>query len=159
MLSLLAAGAGAAALPGGASAASGNYDAMLVNCVDPRVTTHSFMYMTSRGLRDNYSHFVIAGGPIGAVHAHFSAWHAAFWENLAVSVQLHKIKRVVALTHRDCGAAKLAFGEAGVADRGRETASHAEALRAFRAEVGRRQPALTTLAGIMALDGTVEVVQ
>ena len=159
MLGLLAVGAGAAVLPGSASAASGNYEAMLVNCIDPRFTTNSFMYMTSRGMRDNYSHFVIAGGPIGAVHARFAAWHAAFWENLAVTVQLHNIKRVVALTHRDCGAAKLAFGDAGVANRAQETASHAEALRAFRAEVSRRQPALTTIAGIMALDGTVEVVQ
>lgn len=156
MLGLLA--AGAAALPGGASAASGNYEAMLVNCIDPRFTTSSFLYMTSRGMRDNYSHFVIAGGPIGAVHPRFAAWHAAFWENLAVTVQLHGIKRVVALTHRDCGAAKLALGEAAVADRTRETASHAEALRTFRAEVTRRQPALVTLVAIMALDGTVEVV-
>ncbi len=159
MIGLLAAGAGAAMMPGGASAASGNYEAMLVNCIDPRFTTSSFMYMTSHGMRDNYSHFVVAGGPIGAVHARFAAWHAAFWENLAVTVQLHNIKRVVALTHRDCGAAKLAFGEAAVATRTQETAAHAEALRAFRAEVSRRQPALATLAGIMALDGTVEVVQ
>lgn len=159
MLGLLAAGAGAAALPRGGSAASGSYEAMLVNCIDPRFTTSSFMYMTSRGMRDNYSHFVIAGGPIGAVHPRFTAWHAAFWENLDVTVQLHNIRRVVALTHRDCGAAKLAFGDSAVANRTAETASHAEALRTFRAEVGRRQPALSTLTGIMALDGTVEVVQ
>lgn len=158
MLGLLAFGAGAVALADDAAAASGNYEAMLLNCIDPRFTTHGFMYMTSRGMRDNYSHFVIAGGPIGAVHPRFEAWHAAFWENLAVTVQLHRIKRVVAFTHRDCGAAKLAFGDAAVADRGRETAHHAEALRTFRAEVGRRQPGLGTLIGIMDLDGTVEVV-
>ena len=154
MLGLLA---GALALPRGAGAATGTYQAMLLNCIDPRFTTGSFAYMAARGMRDEYSHFVIAGGPIGAVHPRFAGWHAAFWENLAVSVELHRIRGVIALTHRDCGAARLAFGDAAVADRARETASHAEALRAFRAEAGRRQPALTTLTGIMALDGSVEV--
>jgi hypothetical protein len=112
--------------------------------------------MSSHGLRDKYSQFVIAGGPIGAVHPRFAAWHAAFWENLDITVALHAIPRVVAMTHRDCGAAKLAFGEAGVAGRAAETASHAEALRAFRAEAARRQPALAVTVAIMDLDGSIE---
>jgi hypothetical protein len=37
-----------------------------------------------------------------------------------------------------------------------ETAAHADALRAFRAEVAKRKPALTVVTGIMALDGGVE---
>ena len=109
-------------------------------------------------LSDNYSQFVMAGGPIGAVHPKFSAWHKTYWDNLDITVSLHNIKRVVALTHRDCGAAKLAFGDAAVATRQAETAAHAESLRAFTAETRRRQPALTVLAGIMDLNGSVEVV-
>ncbi|MBP0466466.1 hypothetical protein J5Y09_21235 [Roseomonas sp. PWR1] len=155
----LAAVAGVAALaPRGARAGSGQYEAMLVNCIDPRFTTGSFLWMSSHGLRDRYSHFVIAGGPIGAVHARFAEWHAAFWENLAVSVQLHSIRRVTAMTHRDCGAAKLAFGEAAVATRAAESEAHASALRAFRAEVARRQPGLAVSIGIMDLNGTVDAV-
>lgn len=141
-----------------ASAASGNYEAMLVNCVDPRVTTSSLLHMSSIGMRDRYSQFTIAGGPIGAVHQRFTPWHVAFWDNLDVSVQLHNIKRVVAMTHRDCGAAKIAFGDAAVATRQAETAAHADALRAFAAEVRRRQPALVVAAGIMDLNGTVDTV-
>lgn len=158
LLGLAAAALGAAALPRDAGAASGTYDAMLLNCIDPRFTTHSLFFMASQGMRDKYSQFVVAGGPIGAVHPRFAAWHAAFWENLAVSVQLHSIKRVVALTHRDCGAAKLALGDAAVATREAETLSHGEQLRAFRAEAGRRQPALAVTAGIMDLDGSVQLV-
>lgn len=155
----LAAAAGFAALaPRAARAGSGRYEAMLVNCIDPRFTTGSFLWMSSHGLRDRYSHFVIAGGPIGAVHPRFEGWHAAYWENLAVSVQLHNIRRVSALTHRDCGAAKLAFGEEAVATRAAESEAHATALRAFRAEVARRQPALRVDTGIMNLDGTVDAV-
>lgn len=157
ILGLAAAALGVAALPRGATANT-TFDAMLLNCIAPRFTTHSLFFMASQGMRDKYSQFVVAGGPIGAVHPRFAAWHAVFWENLAVSVQLHSIKRVVALTHRDCGAAKLALGDAAVATREAETASHGEQLRAFRAEAARRQPALAVTAGIMDLDGSVQLV-
>lgn len=140
------------------AAASGDYEAMLVNCIDPRFTTNSLQHMTTNGMRDKYSQFVIAGGPIGAVHERFAPWHGAFWDNLDITVQLHNIKRVVALTHRDCGAAKLAFGDAAVATRQSETEAHAAALRAFSAEVRRRKPTLAVVAGIMDLNGTVDAV-
>ncbi|TDH57926.1 hypothetical protein E2C06_35320 [Dankookia rubra] len=146
------------AMGGIARAASGNYEAMLVNCIDPRFTTGSFEYMGTRQMRNRYSQFVIAGGPVGAVHPRFAAWHQAFWDNLGITVSLHSIKSVVALTHRDCGAAKLAFGEAAVADPTAETATHAKALSIFRAEVASRQPALKVVTGIMALDGSVMTV-
>ena len=155
-LGLFAAAAVAAALPRSAVAAYDQYDAMLLNCIDPRFTTHSLEHMAGKGLRGKYSHFVIAGGPVGAVHPRFASWHAAFWDNLAITVQLHRIGRVVALTHRDCGAAKLAFGDQAVATRQAETASHTESLRAFKAELARRQPSLTAVLGIMNLDGSVD---
>ena len=141
-----------------ASAASGDYEAMLVNCIDPRFTTSSLGYMAASGMRDRYSQFVVAGGPIGAVHPRFASWHSSFWDNLDITVQLHSIKQVVAVTHRDCGAAKLAFGDAAVATRHTETAAHAEALRAFAAEVRRRKPKLAVMTGIMDLNGSVEAV-
>lgn len=149
---------GSSVLTRKALAASGDYEAMLVNCIDPRFTTNSLGYMSSNGMRDRYSQFVIAGGPIGAVHQRFSSWHNSFWDNLDITVQLHNIKRVVAMTHRDCGAAKLAFGETAVATRSAETAAHSEALRAFSAEVRRRKPSLNVVAGIMDLNGSVDAV-
>ena len=151
-------------MPGRASAAGGNYEAMLVNCIDPRFTTLSWQYMgllsgvDREKLGDNYSHFVMAGGPIGAVHPKFAPWHKTYWDNLEISVGLHHIKRVVALTHRDCGAAKLAFGPDKVGDRDTETVSHAEALMAFRKEVNTRHPKLSVITGIMDLKGRVDLV-
>ncbi len=151
-------------MPGRASAAGGNYEAMLVNCIDPRFTTLSWQYMgllsgvDREKLGDNYSLFVMAGGPIGAVHPKFAPWHKTYWDNLEISVGLHHIKRVVALTHRDCGAAKLAFGADKVGDRDTETVSHAEALMAFRKEVNTRHPKLSVITGIMDLKGRVDLV-
>ena len=109
-------------------------------------------------LDDNYSHFVIAGGPIGAVHPKFAAWHKAYWDNLDITVSLHHIKRVVALTHRDCGAAKLAFGDDKVSNKDVETASHSDALKEFRSQVIKRQPKLSVITGIMDLNGRVDLI-
>ena len=151
-------------MPGRASAAGGNYEAMLVNCIDPRFTTLSWQYMgllsgvDREKLGDNYSHFVMAGGPIGAVHPKFAPWHKTFWDNLEITVALHHIKRVVALSHRDCGAAKLAFGAPGVAEKEVETGSHAEALAMFRKEVNMRHPKLSVITGIMDLTGRVDLI-
>jgi hypothetical protein len=139
-------------------AAYGQYEAMLVNCIDPRVTTLSWVYMAEHGYKDLYSQFVIAGGPIGVVSPKFADWHKTYWDNLAITVDLHAIRRVVGLTHRDCGAAVVAYGELIKTDRAYETKMHTEALHTFRAEIGRRYPKLAVDTGIMALDGTVEVV-
>lgn len=150
------AGALMAAFP--ALAADGKYEAMLVNCIDPRFTTSSWKYMGDRGMRDKYSQFVIAGGPIGVVSPNFADWQKAFWDNLAITMQLHDIKRVIGLTHRDCGAAAVVYGDAIKTNKSLETTSHTAALTMFRAEVAKRQPKLAVDTGIMALDGTVEVV-
>jgi carbonic anhydrase len=73
-------------------------------------------------------------------------------------VSLHHIKRVVGITHRDCGAAKLAFGEAKVATREAETEAHAEALAEFRKQVNKRHPKLGVITGVMGLDGRVDLI-
>jgi hypothetical protein len=147
----------AAMLPRPGAAAEGNYDAMLLACIDPRFPEPNLNYMRGRGMAGKYSQFIFAGAAIGVVAPAFAAWHATFWENLAASVELHRIARVIAIDHRDCGAAKIAYGADKVASPAAETAVHKEALAAFRAEMGRRQPALQVETGLMALDGTVEM--
>ncbi|MFI5000926.1 MAG: hypothetical protein ACHQK9_13685, partial [Reyranellales bacterium] len=96
--------------------------------------------------------------PIGVVSPKFADWQKTFWDNLAITVQLHDIKRVIGLTHRDCGAAEVAYGPAIKTDRAFETKCNIEALHEFRVAVGQKQPKLAVETGIMALDGTVEVV-
>jgi len=150
------AGAAMAAFP--ALATTGHYESMVVNCIDPRVTTHTWAYMAGEGYKDLYSHFVIGGGPIGIVSPKFAAWQKAFWDNLDITIQLHNIRSVVGLTHRQCGAAAVAYGDRVKTDEAFETANHVAALREFKAEIGKRKPKLAVHMGIMALDGTVEAV-
>src|SRR5262245_42861897 len=98
-----AAGLGAAValpaitLPGITWAAEGQYEAMVLSCIDPRLPELTLNYMKSRGMLGKYSQFVIAGAAIGVVAPAFKDWHQAFWDNLAASMQLHQIPRVIAL--------------------------------------------------------------
>jgi carbonic anhydrase len=146
-----------AALPRAARAAEGNYEAMVLSCIDPRIITPVYKYMEQRGLGGKYSQFVIAGAAIAVVAPNFATWRPAFWDNLATSVQLHHVKKVIAIDHRDCGAAKIAYGEDSIADPQIETKTHREVLAEFREAVIRHHPQLTIETGQMALDGTVQM--
>lgn len=139
-----------------AHAAEGNYDAMLLTCIDPRFPEHSLNWMKGRGMAGKYSQFSIAGAAIGAVAPAFADWHKAFWDNLAASMQLHHIPKIIAVNHRDCGAAKIAYGAEKVASAAIETETHKAALATFRAQVTQRQPTLKVETSLMALDGSVE---
>jgi hypothetical protein len=156
-LGLGAAAAAFAALP--ARAVDKGYEAMLVKCIDPRFTTDTWTYMKSRGWQNLYSQFNVAGGPIGVVAPVFADWHKTYWDNLKITYDLHEVKRVVAITHRDCGAAVVAYGERIKTDRAYETQMHVQALHTFRAEVNKRYTDLGVELGIMDLAGAVEVVR
>lgn len=140
-----------------AFAAEGNYEAMVLACIDPRFVEPVHDYTSQRGLTGKYSQFVIAGAAIGTVHPAFKAWHQAFWDNLATSVQLHHIKTVIAIDHRDCGAARIAYGEAKISNPTVETETHRQAFAEFRKQMAERQPKLAVETGLMALDGKVEM--
>ena len=60
------------------------------------------------------------------------------------------------MNHRDCGAAKIAYGADAVKDAAAETTTHKAALLEFKKQVGERQPKLQVELGLMALDGSVE---
>jgi carbonic anhydrase len=154
----LAGAAGLAALrPGSARAASGEYEAMVLACIDPRLQEPVHDYLKKRGLTGKYSQFTIAGAAIAVVAPKFAAWHRTFWDNLALSNELHHIKRIIAIDHRDCGAAKLAYGEKSVATPDAETATHRRALTEFRGAVAHRHPHLQIETGLMALDGSIQI--
>ena len=97
-----------------------------------------------------------AGAAIGVVAPAFQDWHKAFWDNLAASVQLHSIKRIIAIDHRDCGAAKIAYGDDSIKTYDAETALHRKVLAEFRKQCNERQPKLVVETGLISLKGRVE---
>jgi carbonic anhydrase len=150
-------GATLAFAPRLALSAEGNYEAMVLACIDPRIQEPVHRYTIEQNLTGKFSQFVIAGAAIGVVAAAFKDWHKAFWDNLATTIELHRIKKVIAIDHRDCGAAKIAYGEAKVANPQVETETHRVALAQFRKQVAERHPQLGVETGLMALDGKMEM--
>src|SRR6266481_354562 len=148
-------GAALALAPYIAFAAEGNYEAMVLSCIDPRMQEPVHKYTVEQNLTGKFSQFVIAGAAVGVVAPAFKDWHQAFWDNLGTSIQLHHIKKVIAIDHRDCGAARIAYGEAKVANPQVETETHKAALAEFRKQVGERHPRLGVETGLMALDGKI----
>jgi carbonic anhydrase len=137
-------------------AAEGDYEAMLLSCIDPRMVTPVYKYMDRLGLAGRYGQFVIAGAAIAVVAPKFKAWRPAFWDNLATTVQLHHIKRLIGIDHRDCGAAQIAYGAASIATPEIETETHRKVLDEFRTAVAKRHPGLVMETGLMALDGSLQ---
>lgn len=73
-------------LSSGVQAASGNYEAMVLSCIDPRFQDLVNKQQSSDGLSGKYSAFTIAGASIGVVAPAFKAWHATFgktWAHLS----------------------------------------------------------------------------
>ena len=149
-------GAAAMLAPRFAFAAEGNYEALVLSCMDPRMQEPVRKHLARRKLTGKYSHVVIAGASIGVVAPAFKDWHKTFWDNLGASVQLHRIKRVIAINHRDCGAAKIGYGEAAVASKDAETEIHRAALVEFRKQMGEKHPKLAVDLGLMALNGSLQ---
>ena len=83
---------------------------MILSCIDPRFQHFVCRYAKDQGLEGEYSHVAIAGAAIGVVALRFETWHATFWENLRISLTLHRIRRVIVINHRRCGAAEEAYG-------------------------------------------------
>ena len=87
------------------------YEAMVLSCIDPRFQPIVYNYLKKRKLNGKYSLFSIAGAAIGVTAPKFRKWHKTFWDNLETSIKLHKIKKLIVINHRDCGAAKIINGK------------------------------------------------
>src|SRR5262249_4758072 len=60
-----------------ALAAEGNYEAMVLSCIDPRMQEPVHKYTVEQNLTGKFSQFVIAGAAIGVVAPAFKDWHQA----------------------------------------------------------------------------------
>ena len=87
------------------------YEAMVLSCIDPRFQSKVYKYLKNKKLTGKYSSFTIAGAGIGVTHKKFKKWHSTFWDNFDTSIKLHKIKKLIVINHKDCGAAKIANGD------------------------------------------------
>lgn len=139
-------------------AAAGRADILLLTCMDYRLTREVADYMTSRGLTHQYDHVILAGASLGVVTKSKPAWAEEFWDHISVAKDLHHVKKLMVIDHRDCGAYKVFLGKDYGADPAAETAVHGETLRTLAAQARIKHPDLEIELLLMALDGKVEPV-
>ena len=84
---------------------------MVLSYIDPRFQHIVHNHLLKKKLIGKYSAFTIAGAAVGVTHNKFKKWHKTFYDNLATSIQLHKIEKLIVINHKDCGAAKIANGK------------------------------------------------
>ena len=123
---------------------------MVLSCIDPRFQPIVFNYLKKRKLIGKYSSFTIAGSAIGVTAPKFRKWHKTFWDNLETSVKLHKIKKLIVINHRDCGAAKIIYGKKKI-DNFNETKIHKNSFIKIKNLFKNKYPKLkieTILAGL-----------
>ena len=131
------------------------FEAMVLSCIDPRFQHLIHDHLKKKKLIGKYSAFTIAGAAIGVTHDKFKKWHKTFWDNFDTSVKLHKIKKLVVINHRDCGAAKIINGKKEFS-RVNETLIHRNSFQKIKKIFKKKYPKLTIELIVVSLNHKVE---
>ena len=128
---------------------------MVLSCMDPRFQPIVYNYLKKKNLNGKYSSFTIAGAAIGVTAIKFKKWHKTFWENIDASIKLHKIKKLIVINHRDCGAAKIISGKKNFS-KIQETKVHKKSFRKIKKIFKKKYPKLSIDLIIISLNKKVE---
>ena len=131
------------------------FKAMVLSCMDPRFQHLVHNYLKKKKLTGKYSAFTIAGAAVGVTHNKFKKWHKTFYDNLATSIQLHKIEKLIVINHKDCGAAKIANQkkEFNASD---EMKIHLDSFFKIKKTIKKKFPKLKIEVYLMSLDKRVK---
>jgi len=130
------------------------FKAMVLSCMDPRFQHLVHNHLKKKKLTGKYSAFTIAGAAIGVTHSKFKKWHNTFYDNLATSIQLHKIEKLIVINHKDCGAAKIVNGKKEFTPANENKINH-ESFNKLKKEIKIRFPKLKVELYLIALDNKI----
>ena len=131
------------------------YKAMVLSCIDPRFQPIVYNYLKKKKLSGRYSSFTIAVAAVGVTAKKFKKWHKVFWDNMDTSINLHKIKRLIVINHRDCGAAKIINGNK-VFSKTNETKIHKNSFIKIKKIFKKKYPKLKIELKIISLNKKIE---
>ena len=131
------------------------YKAMVLSCIDPRFQSIVYNYLKKKKLKGRYSAFTIAGAAVGVTAKKFKKWHKAFWDNMDTSIKLHKIKKLIVINHRDCGAAKIINGKKNFS-KINETKVHKNSFKIIKKKFKKKYPKLKIELKLISLNKRIE---
>ena len=130
------------------------FKAMVLSCMDPRFQHIVYNHLKKKKLTGKYSAFTIAGAAVGITHNKFKKWHKTFYDNLATSIQLHKIEKLIVINHKDCGAAKIVNGKKEF-NPVNEKKIHEESFSKIKKQIKKRFPKLKVELNLISLDSKI----
>ena len=131
------------------------YNAMVLSCIDPRFQSKVFNHLKKKKLTGKYSSFTIAGAAVGVTLTGFKKWQKTFVENLSISIRLHKINRLIVISHKDCGIAKFVNG-AKKFNEINEKKIHEDSFKKLRKLLDKKFPKLNYEFYLMNLKGSIK---
>lgn len=137
--------------------ASGAAEAVVLTCMDYRLVDKTVKYLDSLDhMQGEYDHIVLAGASLSVVTDKYPAWAQTFWDHVKIAIDLHHVKEVIVVDHRDCGAYKLVYSKDLAATPKDETEIHTSNLKKIFKVLKEKYPAVEVRLALMALDGSVD---
>lgn len=150
---------------------------LLLSCMDLRLLDEIVAFMNHDNLANRYDHVVFAGAALGALGApgakdehgkpiDVSYWRRVFFDHLRRAIELHDVKDVYILEHRNCGAYYKVFHVCedfgnSEAERAAEAECHGNYATLLEGEItawaSQEGVALRTHKFLMGLRGEVSV--
>ncbi|GAB4342957.1 MAG: hypothetical protein Fur0042_05550 [Cyanophyceae cyanobacterium] len=131
--------------------------ALVLTCIDFRFIDLAQSFLRSQHLDRAYDWVSLAGASLALTGFPSPAEAESFWDQLALSKQLHAIKKVIILDHQDCGA-YASIRQRPFADLTDEQKFHAQYLSQAQAEIRRRHPDLAVELYFIQLTGEVTAI-
>lgn len=132
--------------------------ALVLSCIDFRFLESERYFLALQHLGNQYDWTALAGASLALTGFPHTAEAEAFWDQLALSRQLHQIEKVIILDHQDCGAYASKIDPNLSQDLEREQQVHAEYLNRAYWEIQKRYPDLTVELYFVTLNAEVRPV-
>lgn len=78
--------------------------ALVINCMDFRLSSAIHDFMVSQGLKNNYDHVSVAGAALFLANPKIEADRDFVMGQVDMSIKFHGISQVYLINHTDCGA-------------------------------------------------------
>ncbi|MDF3047449.1 MAG: hypothetical protein K0R73_567 [Candidatus Midichloriaceae bacterium] len=127
---------------------------LLISCVDFRLRDETEALMEKIGLLDSYDEIVMPGASLAVMSEKHKHWAETTKDIIGLLKDLHNIKQIILLDHKDCGAFKVVYGAKKVETD--EICLHKSVMAAAAKKIQKSFPDLKVYTLIMGLDGTVE---
>jgi hypothetical protein len=137
--------------------------------MDPRLLDDTVGFMNHDNLTNRYDHVILAGAALGALGGcveKYDHWRKVFFDHLAAAHDLHQVKDVYILEHRNCGAYREVFKVApdfgdSQAELDKEAECHRKYAKLLEAEIAawakKKNITLRVTSFLMGLRGEVSL--